>query len=302
MAAEKKKASVLDILFGNGSISGNDYRLVHFNTAIVTTKNGDEPTAILVYGNDSGVFTTTAPLAAVMFRTHDDALFPTVKVLKGGFMGAGSKIEITLPRGYSFMPVPASVQMQIVKESVGSDSEDAVSNKRGEPPGKPDLFPTRRNGEFDFEDSSLPSCFGADTDVSDVYDNKSDGADREASVNEEGEHRDSAIDLMIDDMLSDAGDREENGSMEEYEQDMAAKQPKGNVDVIDDGENFLSGFNEEALNDKINKFLERHDKAEKEIAASKSCVEEAKAFENMRQETESDAFERISRAEEAFSD
>ena len=287
MGTNKKKASVLDVLFGNGSISGNEYRVIHFNTAIATTKNGEEPIAILVYGNDSGVFTTSAPLASLLFQVKDDVLFPMVKILKNGFMGAGTRIEILLPRGYSFMPVPASVQMQIVKESV----EEEASKNAGAVAAP--SFPKRNDkvsvGEVNEQDEAMLDLCENETVE---YDS---GADR----------RDSDVDHVVEDILSETADpsETEGGSADAYpvmQKDEKAQQSDVCDGLLDDDRAFLHGFDQDALNDKINRFLERHDEAERKKAACSAEKKEAETLDALKKADEEDFLARIAKAESSF--
>lgn len=266
---KKKKTSIMQILFGgNGGSSNTDYQIIYFGISIAATKNGNEQFANIVYGNESGVFTSMLPLSSVMFTYKNEVVLPTIKINKGvgvGLIGgSGSHAEIYLPVGYSFMSAPLAVQMEVVKESVEDKIDElpiaAEASKTPRPMHDPYSFV--KNNNRDIQGSEV------DDDESKNVDNKEEKPEKEM------------------------------GSLETESKVIKSQKPpravKDKNELIHDDSEFVLGFDEDSMQNKINQFLSRHgtneDKKTVDIPHKK---QDDKSIQEIKKETSDAEVDRV---------
>lgn len=122
----KTKFSLKEALFGGGGgVAGTGYQIIYFSMFAANGMSGPEPTFYIIYGDGRSIFTSTFLAASVLFSYNNDAKTPTVKLNKR-FLPGGSKAEIILPPGYSFMGMPVHQQQESQGQQTSSSFDPNV--------------------------------------------------------------------------------------------------------------------------------------------------------------------------------
>lgn len=267
MAEEKKKKlSIREALFGGSGQNGNAYRIIYLTIAMYLTEKGPEQYTILLYGDDEGaIFTNTLPAHSIMYSYSDDVDGPYIKITKS-FMPGSSKAEIVLPKGYSFMS--PSIPTVFAGMPVMAAPVPVTSNSVTADDGMAKLTPEEYNAARMSTDDVVRMM-----------------NEQEAKVREARESQG-----IIDDNLV-------KSEIDEKQQTVKTPKPKKKdlSNVIPESDTFAATFDSDVLNDKINRFMEKHDK--KPVVQQSATVKEIdpRTIDEVKRETVEDEMERLNK-------
>lgn len=101
----KKQSALKQALFGAQGSTGFYYDIVYFSISTISTTKGIEQYVNLIYGDGQYVYTNMIPMLSMIFQYDSSVISPKIKFNKSGPFG-GSKAEILLPYGFSFIYSP----------------------------------------------------------------------------------------------------------------------------------------------------------------------------------------------------
>lgn len=262
---EKKKGGLREALFGGTGSNGSAYRIIYLSIAMVMTDKGPEQYAILLYGDDQGVvYSNTLPAHTIMYNYNNDVDGPYIKLTKS-FMPGSSKAEILLPKGYSFMapsmptvfanmPTP-TVVTQAVTEQEQSDDDRSGGMSTDEI--------IRMMNEQEEKAKAARAAAEASGEV--AVDQKDEvSKDVESSV---------------------SGTRP---------QPKKTKKPVDTSNVIPEVDPFAATFDNDALTEKINKFMEKRD-SKASVEAKPVKETDPRTITEVKRESVDDEMERLMR-------
>jgi hypothetical protein len=269
MAQEKKKLSIREALFGGSGQNGNAYRIIYLTIAMYLTDKGPEQYTILLYGDDEGaIFTNTLPAHSIMYSYSDEVDGPYIKITKS-FMPGSSKAEIVLPKGYSFM----SPSMPTVFAGMPVMAAPSVVAPVTAEQGMSNLTPEEYQAARMSTDDVIRMM------------NEQEAKVREARE-AQGLTNSDAVDGQQESALSD-------DKPKEIKSQKAKKKDLSNV--IPESDPFVATFDSDVLNDKISRFMEKHDK--KPVVQQSAPVKEVdpRTIDEVKRETVEDEMERLNK-------
>ena len=271
---KKKGFSVKEALFGGGNGSnGSIYKIIYFTVSVVHTDKGIEQHAVLVYGDENGIFTNMLPLMSIMWVYNKDVDGPYIKISKSFLPGSG-RAEIFIPPGYSFMapsiphfieamPTPQIVQQS--KEEEYEYDEPAFSTD--------DVLRMVNEAEADFI---------REKEERQIQEQKEKEAAEEAKKNQNN-----------------------NQTQTDSKYIEPPKKPKASkvVDapnIIEDGETFIASFDSEALSAKIDKFMDKHGAEKKKVESAPIKEVDPRTIGEVKKESVENEMERLFKNEGQF--
>jgi hypothetical protein len=255
---EKKKTSFKDILFG-GNGGDSAYKIIYFSIVTYASEKGPETYVNLLYGDDTqAIFTNTLPLMGIMFSYNAELDAPYIKISKS-FMPGRSKAEIILPTGYSFMAAhtPTVIAAIPTPEPVIQPAPQVVYQQA----------PVSRQsrGFTDEELGDLPEATISPDDVM----------------------------KMVKEAESNVADHRNADGTYTYIDPEANKKVVGDTsNVIPDASSFEATFDTDILQDKVSKFLDKHerDEVKKEVKVKEV---DPRTIDEVKRETVDDEMERL---------
>lgn len=247
----KTKFSLKDALFGGGGgTAGTDYQIIYFSTFVVNGMNGPEPTIYVIYGDNRLVFTSMFSAISVVFSYNNDVQFPTIKLNKR-FLPGGTKAEIIIPIGYSFMGVPM--------QNIVSQAQNAQSKAETESTHDPNVkYQDPYAGVTKFEEQIAPDM--------------------------------DKIDQILQAQYADEDNNEAESTFIPPE---SVPKIVDTSDVIQE-EEFVATFDENALSERINKFMDKQNiDPSKETVKNKKEEVDPRTIEEIKKETVDQEVDRI---------
>ena len=269
----KKKGGLKSAIFGNRPSGDIVYRIIYMTLTCFVTEKGPEQVAMILYGDDQeAIFTTTMPAGALMYSYKDDIDGPFIKVSKS-FLPGSSRAEIWLPKGYSFMapsvPAIAPVIAPTIAETITPDIVKAMPKQQITYMPAPT---SSRANQIELEDLPEPEMSTDDV-IQMVNENEAKAREAMAEREARGEVFDEAL----------------FGTKQEQEEHQPA--------VIVDGDTFSATFDEDILNERINKFLaKREEKPVVETAKPKEV--DPRTIEEVKRESVDEEMERLFKNDE----
>lgn len=262
---EKKKGGLREALFGGTGSNGSVYRIIYLTITMVMTDKGPEQYAILLYGDDKGVvYSNTLPAHAIMYNYNNEVDGPYIKLTKS-FMPGSSKAEILLPKGYSFMApsmptVFANMPTSTIVTQAASEENESVNDDD-------------RSG-------------GMSTDeIVRMMNEKEEEAKAARAAEANGENFD-----KTDEQVNDV----ETQSPTTKLQPKKTKKPVDTSNVIQEIDPFAATFDNDALTEKINKFMEKRDN-KSSVEAKPIKETDPRTIEEVKRESVDDEMERLMR-------
>lgn len=257
---KKKGISIKEALFGGSGTSGNAYRIIYFSITMYMGPKGPEQYAVLLYGDDEGsVFSNTIPAQSILYSYNDEVDGPYIKLSKS-FMPGSNKAEIVFPKGYSYMaPSMPAVYKNMPKPEV----QYVESNDR-------------------YRDDLPSSGMSTDDVIRMIQEN-------EARAKEEKEQ-------LIQEETERMAEQASNTSESKVIPDLKPEKPKRKEvpNIIQEADPFVATFDSDALNEKINRFMEKHDT--KPAAEAKPVkVADPRSIEEVKRESVEDEMERLTK-------
>lgn len=247
----KTKFSLKDALFGGGGgTAGTNYQIIYFSTFVVNGMNGPEPTIYVIYGDNRFVFTNMFPAISVVFSYNNDVQFPTIKLNKR-FLPGGTKAEIIIPIGYSFMGVPM--------QNIVLQAQNAQSKAETESTHDPNVkYQDPYAGVTKLEEQIAPDMDKIDQIIKAQYENETNEDEQSSFIPPETQPK------IVD-----------------------------TSDVIQE-EEFVATFDENALSEKINKFMEKQNIDPPQKTSKKKKDEpDSRTIEEVKKETVDQEVDRI---------
>lgn len=263
---EKKKGGLREALFGGTGSNGSAYRIIYLAITMVMTDKGPEQYAILLYGDDQGVvYSNTLPAHTIMYNYNDDVDGPYIKLTKS-FMPGSNKAEILLPKGYSFMapsmptvfanmPTPTVVTQAVIEQEQSNDD---------------------RSG-------------GMSTDEIIRMMNE-----QEEKVKAARAAAEASGEVAIDQKEGVSNDIESSVSGVKPKP-KKAKKPIDTSSVIPEADPFAATFDNDALTEKINKFMEKRDSSKTSVEAKPVKETDPRTITEVKRESVDDEMERLMR-------
>ena len=262
---EKKKGGLREALFGGTGSNGSAYRIIYLSIAMVMTDKGPEQYAILLYGDDQGVvYSNTLPAHTIMYNYNDDVDGPYIKLTKS-FMPGSNKAEILLPKGYSFMApsmptVFANMPTPTVVTQTVTEQEQSNDDRSG---GMSTDEIIRMMNEQEEKVKAARAAAEASGEV--VIDQKEE------------------VSNDIESSVSGAKPKPKK-----------AKKPIDTSNVIPEVDPFAATFDNDALTEKINKFMEKRD-GKTAVEAKPVKETDPRTIDEVKRESVDDEMERLMR-------
>lgn len=275
MASEKKKGG-FSSLFGSRGQGDTAYRIIYMTITCYMTDKGLEQMALLLYGDDQDViFTNTIPAGAILYTYKDDLDGPYIKLTKSLMPGA-TKAEIWLPKGYSFMspsmPSIGSTIAPMVSDEVVPKIQKAIPQPTVQYiPATKSLVVSEVNAD------ELPEPEMSTDDVIKIVN------ENEAKAKADMEEREARGETFDESQFLPQSTTTENKTA-----------------VIAEDAEFGATFDEDVLNERIQKFLAKNEN--KHAVTTQSQVKEvdSRTIEEVKRESVEDEMERLMKNDEAM--
>ena len=260
---EKKKGiSIKEALFGGSGTSGNAYRVIYFSIVMYMGPKGPEQYAVLLYGDDEGaIFSNTLPAQSIVYSYNEEVDGPYIKLSKS-FMPGSSKAEIVFPKAYSYMaPSMPTVYANMPKPEV----QYVESNDR------------YRGGD------DLPSSGMSTDDVIRMI------QENEARAKEEKEQ-------LMQEEAERMAEQASNTSESKVIPDLKPEKQKRPAapNIIQEADPFVATFDSDILNEKINRFMEKHE-AKPAVEAKPVKEVDPRSIGEVKRESVEDEMERLTK-------